>query len=106
MAELVASEPLILPTADSGYRNGIDLVLDQLEGPVTIAAEVDDMAMMRLLTREDIGLAILPAIVVTDELANGKLIEACQVPGVSEVFSAITLSSKFSHDILETLFDG
>jgi LysR family transcriptional activator of nhaA len=37
------------------------------------AVEVDDMAMMRLLAREGVGLAVLPPIVVRDELASGEL---------------------------------
>ncbi|NBC21701.1 MAG: LysR family transcriptional regulator [Alphaproteobacteria bacterium] len=92
---LLSSEPLILPTADSGYRNGIDLIAEQLDTPMQVIAEIDDMAMLRLLAREDIGLAVLPPVVVRDELESGRLVEACRLPDVSEVFSAITLKSGF-----------
>jgi LysR family transcriptional activator of nhaA len=60
--------------------------------------------MMRLLAREDIGLAILPPVVVTDELQNGRLVEACVLPGIKEVFSAITLKSQFPNPALNALF--
>ncbi len=100
---LLNSEPLILPTADSGYRNGIDVLLEQLAIRPLIAAEVDDMAMLRLLAREDIGLALLPPIVVTDELANGRLVEACNLPGITESFFAITPRRRFEHSALATL---
>ncbi len=102
---LLSAEPVILPTADSGYRNGIDLMVERLGVTLNIAAEVDDMAMLRLLAREDLGVALLPPIVVTDELRSGQLIEACQLPDVVEVFSAITLKQTFSHSALAGLLD-
>ncbi len=105
LAELLCEEPVILPTAESGYRNGVDLLAESLPSPMTIAAEVDDMAMLRLLAREDIGLAILPPVVVRDELESGRLAEACQVPGVFEVFSAITPSRGSQHRALKRLLD-
>jgi LysR family transcriptional activator of nhaA len=101
---LLAEEPVILPTADSGYRNDIDLFAEPLDHPLKIIAEVDDMAMMRLLAREDIGLAILPPVVVTDELQSGRLVEACVLPGIKEVFSAITLKSELPNPALDALF--
>jgi len=87
-ASLLSTEPLVIPTADSGYRNGVDILLSQLDIHPQIAAEVDDMAMMRLMAREDVGLALIPPIVVTDELESGVLVDACALPGVTETFSA------------------
>ncbi|MEM1150501.1 MAG: LysR family transcriptional regulator [Pseudomonadota bacterium] len=104
LADLLAEEPVILPTADSGFRNGVDLLAESLSSPLKIVAEVDDMAMLRLLAREDIGLAILPPVVVRDELESGRLAEACRIPGVSEVFSAITLSGSAQHPAIKRLF--
>jgi LysR family transcriptional regulator, transcriptional activator of nhaA len=100
-AELLASEPLIVPTPDSGFRNAFDILVERLGLQPLIAAEVDDMAMMRLLAREDIGLAVLPSIVVTDELASGLLLQACQLPGIHETFSAITLKRRFEDPSLK-----
>lgn len=102
--DLLMSEPVILPTADSGFRNGVDVLFEQLSLSPVIAAEVDDMAMMRLLSREDIGLAILPPIVVTDELANGRLMEACKLSGIVETFAAITMRRRLPNPALEALF--
>ncbi len=53
------------------------------------------MAMLRLFAREDIGLAIVPPIVVKDELADGRLIEAAQLPTLRETFYAVTLARRF-----------
>lgn len=104
--ELLSCEPVILPTADSGFRNGVDVLFEQLSLSPRVAAEVDDMAMMRLLAREDIGLAILPPIVVTDELANGRLIEACKLPPIQETFAAITMKKRLPNAALEVLFEA
>ena len=101
--DLLSSEPLILPTADSGFRNGFDILMERLGLTPTVAAEVDDMAMMRLLAREDVGLAVLPPIVVTDELSNGRLSEACRLPGIREAFTAITMKKQFDHPVLKQL---
>lgn len=100
--ELLRSEPLVVPTAESGFRNGFDILIERLGIQPALAAEVDDMAMMRLLAREDIGLAVLPSIVVTDELASGLLVEACPLPGIRETFSAITLKRQFSDPLIKT----
>lgn len=94
--QLLKEEPLIIPTADSGFRNGFDALAEGLAGHVQIAAEVDDMAMMRLLAREGSALAVLPPIVVTDELESGLLVEACRLPGIRETFAAITLNRRFT----------
>jgi len=102
-AELLVGEPLILPTRDSGFRNGIDLMIEGLGEPVSIVAEVDDMAMMRLLARADAGIAILPPIVVKDELASGELVEACALAEVSEQFAVLIPEHAFLHPAVERL---
>ena len=45
---------------------------------------------MRLLAREGVGLAVIPPIVVKDELKSGRLIETDQLPDMTEIFSAVT----------------
>ena len=61
------------------------------------------MAMLRLLAREDLGLSVVPPIVVKDELASGALREWEQLPGLSETFFAITLARRFPNPSLKTL---
>src|SRR6056297_3056737 len=73
--ELLSEQPFILPTTDNSLRTAFDAMASRLSIRPQIAAEVDDMAMMRLLAREDIGLALVAPIVVRDELMNGRLTE-------------------------------
>ncbi len=62
--------------------------------------------MMRLLAREGAGLAVLPPIVVQDELNTGRLHEADQLPGIGETFYAVTITRRFPNPILAELLKG
>ncbi|MDA3915083.1 LysR family transcriptional regulator [Oleiagrimonas sp.] len=103
LARLLAREPLVLPTMESSVRIGFDALIDRMGLRVRIAAEVDDMAMMRLLAREDLGLAVVPPIVVKDELASGRLVEVEQLPHLSETFFAVTMKRRFPNPLLRPL---
>ena len=103
LAERLSSNPIILPTTDSSVKIGFDALVDRLGIRPQIVAEVEDMAMMRLLAREDIGLAVLPPIVVKDELESGVLVEADRLPGISETFFAVTMERRFPNPLLKPL---
>lgn len=106
LARLLAEEPLILPTGDTALRATIDAMLARLGITPLVAAEADDMAMMRLLVREDAGLAVLPPIVVRDEIAAGLLREAARLDGISESFLAVTRRRRFGNPLLADLLGG
>ena len=59
-------EPLLLPSLDSDIRVAFDRILELAGIRPTILAEVDDMAMLRLLAREREGVTLVPPIVVRD----------------------------------------
>mgnify|MGYP003681895347 CR=1 FL=1 len=63
------------------------------------------MAMMRLLAREDIGLALVAPIVVKDELISGRLVEAKEHPRIKETFFAITLRRRFPNPLVQDLIE-
>lgn len=100
LAERLAGAPLILPAPDSGLRAGFEALRERLGVTLHIAAEVDDMAMMRLLAREGMGLAVLPPIVVRDELASGELQEGERLPGLVQPFHAVTVPRRFPNPLL------
>lgn len=106
LRDLLAAHPIIVPTQESPVRTGFDTLCARLEVSPVLAAEVDDMAMMRLLAREDIGLAVLPPIVVKNELQSGLLQEADHLVGLSESFHAVTARRKFPNPLLKALLDG
>jgi len=105
LAQLLRDNPVILPTEGNPVRAGFDALCARLSLRPLIAAEVDDMAMMRLLAREDIGLAVLPPIVVKNELASGMLVEADHLVGLVERFHAVTLDRKFPNPLLARLLE-
>jgi LysR family transcriptional activator of nhaA len=104
LSERLATSPLVLPTRSSGLRRGFDALISRLGIVPQIAAEIDDMAMMRLMAREGAGIAVIPPIVVKDELETKMLIEVEQLPGITETFFAITVERRFPNPLLQSLF--
>lgn len=99
-------EPILLPSLDSDIRVGFDRLMDLAGIRPIILAEVDDMAMLRLLAREREGVTLVPPIVVRDELEAGLLIEHCRIPQLTESFYAIILTRRFPNQLLGELLPG
>ncbi|MGC9271388.1 LysR family transcriptional regulator [Acidiphilium sp.] len=97
------SEPILLPSLDSDIRVAFDRVLELAGIRPIILAEVDDMAMLRLLAREREGVTLVPPIVVRDELEAGVLVEHCRIPEVTETFYAIVQKRRFPNRLLSEL---
>jgi LysR family transcriptional activator of nhaA len=105
LAQLLASHPVILPTPETALRAGFDALVSRLgvggNGvALRIAAEADDMAMLRLLARADMGLAVLPPIVVRDELTSGMLVEVSRLADLTEQFLAVTIERRFPNPLI------
>lgn len=102
LSDLLASEPFVMPT-DPAIRAGFTGLATQLGVTPRIIADVDDMAMVRLLAREGIGVAVAPAIVLQDELSSGRLRTAAFALDIQQSFFAITRKRSFPHPLLQTL---
>lgn len=100
MQELLRAEGLVLPAKDSALRAAFDALMAGVGATPHIAAEADDMAMLRLLARADAGLAVIPPIVVRDELSSGLLVEVAQLDGIREHFLAVTRQRRFPNPLL------
>lgn len=96
----VVDAPMILPGPESDIRSEFDALCEQLGVRVQVLAEVDDMATMRLLARDTTALALVPTVVVRDELRSGALHELCVIPGLVESFYAITAERTFQHPLI------
>ena len=101
--EELAEVPLLLPGPDHDIRAGFDLMCEQRGLRYRLRAEVDDMAMLRLLARDSDSVALLPTVVVQDELRGGRLVEYAVVPELSETFYAITVRRHFEPPLLKAL---
>ncbi|MBL9214407.1 MAG: LysR family transcriptional regulator [Opitutaceae bacterium] len=95
--------PMILPSMESTTRAGFDRLTAAAGVRPRILAEVDDMAMLRLLAREGEGLALVPPVVVRDEIEDGMLVATHRIPQVSETFYAITPSRRFPNPLVGEL---
>lgn len=99
----IADAHMILPGRESDIGSAFDAMCEQIGVHIRVLAEVDDMAMMRLLARDTDALALVPSVVVRDELREGILHEHCVVPGLFETFYAITAKRRFQHPMLTTV---
>jgi LysR family transcriptional activator of nhaA len=104
--EALNGKNVILPTRTSSIRNHFDGLCQRLGVEPVIVAEVDDMAMIRLMAREAIGVAPLPPIVVRDELEAGMLREILPLPSIAESFFALTVERQFPNSVVNELISG
>lgn len=102
LSALLSDQPVILPT-ESPIRTGFESLVARLDVVPRILAEVDDMAMVRLLARENAGIAIAPSVVVRDEVATGLLAAAPFDLRIVESFYALTVRRSFPHKLLDSL---
>lgn len=106
---LLQEHPLLLPTQNSSIRLGFDALLDSRGINPNVVAEIDDMALLRLLALEDIGLTLVPPIVVEGELQSQQLVEVFALPQLTETFYAVTQTRRFPnpavHELLQTAED-
>jgi LysR family transcriptional activator of nhaA len=98
-----ADVPVILPSLESNTRAGFDRLLAAAEVRPRVIAEVDDMATLRLLAREGEGLALVPPVVVRDEIEDGLLVQTHKIPQLQETFFAITPSRRFPNPLVGEL---
>jgi len=63
------------------------------------------MAMVRVLARASAAPAVVPTVVVRDELRDGTLQEYCRLPNLWENFFAINVKRQYQHPLIEGLFE-
>ena len=99
----LAHLPLLLPGRDNDIRASFDLHCEQLGIRYRVRAEVDDMALLRLLARDSDCIALLPPVVVQDELRTGRLIEHAVVPDLYENFYGVTIQRHYAPPLVQAL---
>ncbi|HTY88080.1 MAG TPA: LysR family transcriptional regulator [Candidatus Acidoferrum sp.] len=87
--------PLFLPSRESDVRADFDLILDKAGIEPLVRAEVDDMALLRLLALSGAGLALVSKIVIERELHSREIQFMQRVPGLAERFFALTVRKRF-----------
>lgn len=101
--EDLATHQIMVPGLESEIRHSFDRAMERAGVAPRIAAEVDDIAMLRVLARESQFLALVPPIAVKDELESGILVEHCRIPEITETFYAIVQRRRFPNELLKKL---
>lgn len=94
---------IALPGPRNALRGQFDALCGSAGVVPRVRAEVDDMAMLRLIARDSGWLTLLPGVVVQDELRAGTLVCVGQLQELSERFYAITTPIRHRIDALEKL---
>lgn len=94
---------LALPGPRHAIRRQFDALCMAAEVKPRLRAEVDDMAMLRLIARDSGWLTVLPEVVVQDELRQGLLLRVGQSTQLQEHFYAITTAHRHRIERLERL---
>ena len=94
---------LALPGPRHAVRAQFDALCLSAGVAPRLRAEVDDMAMLRLIARDSGWLTVLPEVVVQDELRAGTLVTVGQSTLLQENFYAITTPRRHRIDALEQL---
>jgi len=96
---------IILPGRGCALRSAIDRVVGDAGIKLRVLAEVDDMAMLRLLVRDSKAFAIVPPLVVIDELNSGELVEYAKLADIKENFFCIIKDQKFPNPMLKEILE-
>lgn len=98
--------PLFLPSRQSDVRADFDLILANAGVEPFVHAEVDDMALLRLLALSGQGLALVSKIVVERELQSSKIKFMLRVPGLAEKYYALTVRKRFQNAWLAEIVEA
>ncbi len=93
----VRGQPLFLPSHQSHVRLDFDLIMAKAGIEPEIRAEVDDMALLRLLALSGQGLALVSKIVVERDIQARKLQYVQRVPGLVEKYFALAARKRFEN---------
>lgn len=103
---LLDGAELALPGPRHALRGQFDAWCLSMGVRPRLRAEVDDMAMLRLIARDSGWLSVLPDVVVQDELRSGVLIRVAALPQLQEQFYAITTPHTHASERLERLLQA
>jgi LysR family transcriptional regulator, transcriptional activator of nhaA len=94
---------VVLPGPRHALRAQFDALCLSAGVKPRLRAEVDDMAMLRLIARDSGWLTVLPEVVVQDELRSGTLVSVGRSTQLQERFYAITTAHRHRIERLEQL---
>lgn len=106
LPECLRGVPLFLPARQEPLREQFELLMAGAGIVPEVRAEVDDMALLRLLALSGKGLALTSAIVVERELDAARLAQVLPLPGLSVRFHAVTVRRRLGNPWIEEVVAG
>lgn len=97
--------PWVLPLEGNPIRESFDRYCAMYQKIPSVIAQTDDMAMLRLLARDNSALTVLPEVVVKDELLSGSLVRYVLLPQSFENFFAVTVKSSSTNQAIHQLIE-
>lgn len=104
--DYLRGQPLFLPSHRSPMRGDFDSLLAAARIDPVVRAEVDDMALMRLLALSGKGLALVSKIVIERELQSRHIKFMARVPGLVEKYFALTVRKRFENAWISEIVDA
>lgn len=98
--------PVFVPTHESKVRNEWDHYCELQGVKPEISAEIEDMALLRIFALSGKGCAVVPEIVVKNEIAARELFVLHRFAGVRETFYAITPFRRSPNPWVQKLVSG
>lgn len=99
-------QDIAVPGIRSAIRTQFDALCASVGVVPRVRAEVDDMAMLRLIARDSGWLTLLPEVVVQDELQSGTLVCVGRSTLLQEHFYAITTPHRHRIEALDQVLFG
>lgn len=103
--EYIKDHPLIIPGSNFEARAELDAYLNKLKTTPKIFAEIDDIALLRIMALRSGYLVALPLMGVQNDVANGDLKIVSKISGVDQKFYAITISKKIPNKEVHEMID-
>lgn len=98
----LAEVPLVLPSDPHGLRIAIETAATKARVRLTIAAQVDSLALTKRLVASGEAYTLLPRIAITEELAQGTLVATPLAPQLDrQLFIAMQSSAESPRAILQ-----
>lgn len=101
----LASHQLLLPGRGNEIRAMFEAYCEENGLDFEVMAEINDMPALRLLIRDSSCIALMPKVVVQDEIKNGTLQEYCKIPNLYEHFYAVHMERHIEFKLFNNLFE-
>lgn len=103
--ELLEELRVFLPSRTMESRAEFDHYIETHKIRLNIGAEIDDVALLRVLALAGKGVVVVPKIGVAGDIKNGSLVVLHEFKKIKQRYYAITRQKKFPNPMIEELIN-